>query len=220
MSARYAALPTQSARDADRELDAAFDSDDDEDTPLNPQSQSHPQSPRHPQPVPGAYDFEREYDCPPPGSPPPPSALALPNNIGNSNGMLPTDTVAPSAPRSSFFRRAVGALLPTHYTRVPGSDPRAGVHGGGIENDGVFANVMAKPQPARTAVTADGEIYMVPEDNQKEPPPVRIGFLNFAAHRILTTVRSPTHLPKPKSLCRHTGRRRCTPLQAWTPART
>ncbi|KAJ7284900.1 metal homeostatis protein bsd2 [Mycena rebaudengoi] len=171
MSARYAALPTQSARDADRELDAAFDSDDDEDTPLNPQSQSHPQSPRHPQPVPGAYDFEREYDCPPPGSPPPPSALALPNNIGNSNGMLPTDTVAPSAPRSSFFRRAVGALLPTHYTRVPGSDPRAGVHGGGIENDGVFANVMAKPQPARTAVTADGEIYMVPEDNQKEPPP-------------------------------------------------
>ncbi|KAJ6448940.1 hypothetical protein C8R45DRAFT_1045723 [Mycena sanguinolenta] len=166
MPARYAPL---SAQDADSELDAAFGGDD-EDTPL---VQSY-DPPAH---VPGAYDFEREYDYPPPGSPPRsafPSALALPNDIGNSNGRLPTEPVVPPVPRASFFRRAVGAILPTHYTRLPGSDPSAGpagVRGGGIENDGVFANVMAKPQRARTVRTEDGEVHMVPEDNQKEPPP-------------------------------------------------
>ncbi|KAJ7170585.1 metal homeostatis protein bsd2 [Mycena crocata] len=165
MPARYAPLPSRSAQDADSELDDAFGGDDEE-TPLNPNPVPVPAH------VPGAYDFEREYDCPPPGSPPRPSALALPNDIGNSNGRLPTDAVIPPAPRSSFFRRAVGAILPTHYTRLPGSDPAAaGVRGGGIENDGVFANVMAKPQRARTMRNEDGEIYMVPEDNQKEPPP-------------------------------------------------
>ncbi|KAJ7127086.1 hypothetical protein C8R44DRAFT_780373 [Mycena epipterygia] len=167
MSTRYAPLPSRAAQDADSELDDAFADDDDDDQTPRPV----PATVAH---VPGAYDFEREYDCPPPGSPPRPSAFALPNDIGNSNGMLPTEPVIAPAPRSSFFRRAVGAILPTHYTRLPGSDPSAaaaGVHGGGIENDGVFANVMAKPQRARTARTEDGEIYIVPEDNQKEPPP-------------------------------------------------
>ncbi|KAJ7727309.1 hypothetical protein DFH07DRAFT_757799 [Mycena maculata] len=164
MPVRYTALPTRSAQDAD-DLEAAF-ADDDEETPLNPEPVALPAH------VPGAYDFNREYDCPPPGSPPRPSALALPNDIGNSNGRLPTEPVIPPAPRSSFFRRAVGAILPTHYARLPASDPvPSGVRGGGIENDGVFANVMAKPQRARTITTEDGEIYMVPEDNQKEPPP-------------------------------------------------
>ncbi|KAJ7475768.1 hypothetical protein FB451DRAFT_1033919 [Mycena latifolia] len=168
MSARYTPL-SRSAQDADSELDDAFAGDDDDESPQRPNPV--PTAAPH---VPGAYDFEREYDCPPPGSPPRPSALALPNDIGNSNGRLPTDAVIPPPPRSSFFRRAVGAILPTHYTRLPGSDPSAiaaGVRGGGIENDGVFANVMAKPQRARTMRTEDGEIYMVPEDNQKEPPP-------------------------------------------------
>jgi hypothetical protein len=166
----YTPIPSRSAQDADSELDDAFGGDD-EDTPLHP-------TPVHVHAhVPGAYDFEREYDCPPPGSPPHPSAFALPNDIGNSNGRLPTEPVIPPAPRSSFFRRAVGAILPTHYTRLPGSEPMAaGVRGGGIENDGVFANVMAKPQRARTMRTEDGEIYMVPEDNQKEPPPVHRSF--------------------------------------------
>ncbi|KAJ7603158.1 metal homeostatis protein bsd2 [Mycena polygramma] len=162
MPQRY--MPLRSAQDAS-ELEDAFGSDD-EDSTL-------PQTPVHVVPhVPGAYDFEREYDCPPPGSPPRPSAFALPNDIGNSNGRVPTEPVIPPAPRSSFFRRAVGTILPTHYTRLPSSDPAAsGVRGGGIENDGVFANVMAKPQRARTIRTEDGEIHMVPEDNQKEPPP-------------------------------------------------
>ncbi|KAJ7301369.1 hypothetical protein DFH08DRAFT_907007 [Mycena albidolilacea] len=167
MPTRYAPLPGRSPYPPppplltfSSDLDDAFGSDEeDEQSPLNAHVE---QSAHH---VPGAYDFEREYDCPPPGSPPLASAFARPNDIGNSNGMLPTE-------QSSFFRRAVGAILPTHYTRLPGSDPTAsGVHGGGIENDGVFANVMAKPQRARTIRTEDGEIHMVPEDNQKEAPP-------------------------------------------------
>ncbi|THV03195.1 hypothetical protein K435DRAFT_568765, partial [Dendrothele bispora CBS 962.96] len=123
--------------------------------------------------VPGAYDFERDYDHPPPGSPPGPSAFARPNDWGNSNGQLPTSPVAPSAPRlprPSWFRRAVGAVLPTHYVQIPTSSngPRP------MENDGVFANMMAKPQPAQTIQTVDqdGNVYLVPEDTaQKEAPP-------------------------------------------------
>ncbi|KAJ7494651.1 hypothetical protein B0H11DRAFT_2002827 [Mycena galericulata] len=149
MPVRYAALPTRSAQDADSDLEAAF-ADDDEETPLNPIPASVTAH------VPGAYDFEREYDHPPPGSPPD----------------SPTDPVIPPPPRPSFFRRAVGAILPTHYARLPASDPAAaGVHGGGINNDGVFNNVVAKPTRARTVTAEDGQIYMVPEDNQKEPPP-------------------------------------------------
>jgi hypothetical protein len=46
--------------------------------------------------------------------------------------------------------------------------------GGGIENDGVFANVMAKPQVSRVVHSEDGEVHMVPESSQKEAPPVNI----------------------------------------------
>ncbi|KAJ7062974.1 hypothetical protein B0H15DRAFT_958750, partial [Mycena belliarum] len=150
MSAHHYAPLSRDALDAPSELDDAFAGDDDDDgTP-------------------------REYDCPPPDSAPRPSALALPHDIGNSNGRLPAAPAVPQPPRPSLFRRVVGALLPTHYTRLPASDPAAaaaGVRGGGIENDGVFANVMAKPTRARAVRAEDGEIYMVPKDNQKEPPP-------------------------------------------------
>jgi len=41
-----------------------------------------------------------------------------------------------------------------------------------VENDGVFANVMAKPvRGARTVRAADGNIYLAPEETQKEAPP-------------------------------------------------
>ncbi|KAL0565679.1 hypothetical protein V5O48_016339 [Marasmius crinis-equi] len=43
--------------------------------------------------------------------------------------------------------------------------------GGGSENDGVFANVTAKPQPAQVVRTSDGNIHLVPEETQKEAPP-------------------------------------------------
>ncbi|KAG6900225.1 hypothetical protein C0993_001294 [Termitomyces sp. T159_Od127] len=160
-SARYAPLTN-----ADSELDAAFADDDHDD-------HEHAPPARGPASVPGAYDFEREYDFPPPGSPPAPSSHALPNDYGNSNGLLPTSAPArPAPPRPSFFRRAVGALLPSHYVRVPGSDSSPRIVGAGTDNDGVFANVVAKPQRAQPHVAPDGSIYMAPEETSaKDVPP-------------------------------------------------
>ncbi|TFK72949.1 hypothetical protein BDN72DRAFT_835609, partial [Pluteus cervinus] len=188
MSARYTRLPDpESLQDSQRELEDAFGSDNEDDAQSVPEStplaRLSPQPPQHhlidsveTSAIPGAYDFEREYDCPPPGSPPRPSARALPNDYGNSNGLLPVapagaPSSSPPQPRPSFFRRTVGALLPTHYVRVPVEAPPNGPLGGGIENDGVFANVMAKPQPAKVVRTDDGSVHVVPEDTQKESPP-------------------------------------------------
>ncbi|KAG7089751.1 hypothetical protein E1B28_011405 [Marasmius oreades] len=179
MPARYSPLPNNN--DAERELNAAFDDeedDDDENTPLNniahsdltintPVAATTENS--------GTYDFERDYDVPPPGSPPAPSSFALPNDYGNSNGFLPTSPIqAPRRTSPSFFRRVVGAVLPTHYARVPTEDSSIStsrVLGGGVENDGVFANVTAKPQPAQVIRTSEGNIHLVPEETQKEAPP-------------------------------------------------
>lgn len=158
-------------------MEDAFESDNEDDvesTPLNNhrRARSEPRVPRdETSALPGAYDFEREYDFPPPGSPPRPSARALPNDYGNSNGLLPTSPIHVSRPRPSLFRRAVGAILPTHYQQVPSQAPPTRVTGGGVENDGVFANVMAKPQPARVVRTEDGDVHLVPEESQKETPP-------------------------------------------------
>ncbi|KAK0466218.1 uncharacterized protein EV420DRAFT_1636808 [Desarmillaria tabescens] len=171
MPSHYSRLPNPSL-DAERELEDAFESENEDDgfshserTPLNNSSSNVV--------VPGAYDFERDYDYPPPGSPPGPSAFALPNDFGNTNGQIPASPVETrSAPRQpSFFRRVVGAVLPTHYVRVPTQPAAPSVRGGGTENDGVFANVMAKPGRQRVVRAHDGNVHMVPEDIQKEPPP-------------------------------------------------
>lgn len=178
MSARYAALPNpRSAPDAERELADAFESDDEEDEQLEstPLTQAHNATTAAEQrhtPAPGIYDFERDYDCPPPGSPPRPSALALPNDFGNSNGQLPDSPVRQALPKPSLFRRALGGILPTHYSPVP-TDSGVRV-GGGLQNDGVFANVMAKPVRAKTVRTENGDVHMVPEDSSREAPPVSI----------------------------------------------
>ncbi|KAF9059410.1 hypothetical protein BDP27DRAFT_1341436 [Rhodocollybia butyracea] len=70
----------------------------------------------------------------------------------------------------------MGAVLPTHYTQLPSEDSSIARRrfGGGQELDGVFANVMAKPAPAaesRFVRDDHGNIHLVPEENQKEPPP-------------------------------------------------
>ncbi|KAG9015489.1 hypothetical protein FRB94_000094 [Tulasnella sp. JGI-2019a] len=185
MSSRYAPVPTTSQQD---EMNAAFDDSDDEGehlhsnndrAPLLSQQRSssaayHPlenelDSPDSPidtrrsfaasapaPPVPGSYNFEFDYP-PPPGSPPITA-------YGNSNGTIPIGPVLPVDPRPNFLKRALGAILPTHYTR----DPR----GGGIGNDGVFANMSARPGgavPARDTTT--GGVHFAPEEVQKEAPP-------------------------------------------------
>ncbi|KAI0638235.1 hypothetical protein C8Q77DRAFT_1047046 [Trametes polyzona] len=203
MSARYAPLPNpHTDPDAINEMEAAFDdSDDDDDAhpqPLNSRNgyQSLPNAePEHasddhdghhgsaPAPAPGAYDFENvdfDYIRPPPGSPPGPSARALPNEFGNSNGLVPsfsqlrTDAgpSSSSASRGGWFRRTAQAVLPSHYVQRLGlADARPhGPVGGGTANDGVFANVTAKP--SRGIRVQDGDdVLIVPEEVQKEVPP-------------------------------------------------
>ncbi|KAI5116650.1 hypothetical protein M0805_004912 [Coniferiporia weirii] len=176
----YAPLPDSlnaSHTTAEEEMERAFESDDgdqQETTPLTVQY-THPRSttisPTQSQEAP-SYDFEREYDLPPPGSPP---ASAL----GNTNGIIPSPSAIPrqeSRPldlRPSFFRRAVGALLPQHYTRVPTSDGEAAARarGSGIENDGVFANVLARSTRERADADENGDIHVMPEETQKDVPP-------------------------------------------------
>ncbi|KAH9838576.1 uncharacterized protein C8Q71DRAFT_751914 [Rhodofomes roseus] len=190
MPAGYAPLPNpRSEPDADRELEDAFDDHEDDEHSATETSHlthghyvdSHPlavdttaPSAATPTSRPGAYDFEREYeyDFPPPGSPPSPSNFARPNDWGNSNGELPVAPQRPEPPRPSFFRRVVGALLPQHYSRVPTEPNGASAPlGGGLDNDGVFANVMAKPGRSVALTNENGEVIMVPEDSQNELPP-------------------------------------------------
>lgn len=182
----------------------AFDLDEDDDehhsvqesTPLTNNNRQTPSAtshvfPRETTSIPGAYDFEREYDFPPPGSPPRPSSRALPNDFGNSNGLLPIAPVQIPRQRASFFRRAIGAVLPTRYARVPTQDRPTRPTGGGIENDGVFANVTAKPQPSRVIHTADGGIYVAPEITQDQAPPVRCLYSLLKLIETSNTVFSP-----------------------------
>ncbi|KAK7061839.1 hypothetical protein R3P38DRAFT_2596624 [Favolaschia claudopus] len=176
-SGRYAPLPN--SRDPDDELDAAFDDSDDEGEdasetqPLNPTPRPPTHSSRpstnH---IPGTYDFENvDYDYPPPGSPPGPSSRALPNEFGNSNGFVPDagfEVDSASAPRRGLFSRTAAAILPSHYVQRFGLGPTRQVIGN--NNDGVFANVTAKP--TRPVRIEDGDSsFLVPEDTRAEAPP-------------------------------------------------
>ena len=185
MPAGYTSLPNPRSN-PEREMADAFDLDEDvdddhpayESTPLTHNNRQSPLAtghffPREISSTPGTYDFDREYDFPPPGSPPRPSSRALPNDFGNSNGLLPMSPIQVPNRKVSFFRRAVGAILPTHYARVPTTEGHSTrPTGGGVENDGVFANVTAKPQPSRVVHTEDGSIYVAPENSQDQTPPV------------------------------------------------
>ncbi|KAG5221558.1 Metal homeostatis protein [Salix suchowensis] len=118
------------------------------------------------------YDFENvEYDYPPPGSPPLPSAYARPNEIGNSNGQIPDfELDASRRPRGGWLKRTIAAALPASVSQRVGLAPRlpAGVVGGGLNNDGVFANVTAKPAAPRAEVSDE---LTSAEDSRSEAPP-------------------------------------------------
>ncbi len=191
--ARYTQVPTQPSEE---EMEAAFeDSDDEADDGMEDSSRpliqayQHQDSTSHPLQVTsddpqytlhrtltrstsGGYNFEYDYaSMPPPGSPPRPSALAMPNSYGNTNGLIPTAApVRPAVRQPGLFRRAFGAILPTHYANDE--------HGGGLANDGVFGNVVAKPggpSPVRGVLGASpDDPHWSPEDAQKEAPPVSI----------------------------------------------
>ena len=205
MSSRYAPLPNpQTDPLLNDEMEAAFEDDDDDDThddhaesrPLNPTpfASSVPHTPTL-----GVYDFENfDYaSLPPPGSPPGPSSVALPNDIGNSNGSIPSpsEVLHVDEPRSNWFRRTARSILPSslHHRLHLDYEPTPGVIGGGTHNDGVFANVTAKPsRPVQLregpscfrftplllfffcshSISSSGDdVYLVPEESQKDTPP-------------------------------------------------
>jgi hypothetical protein len=180
MPARYAPVPNPTIDpDAEHEMEAAFDdSDSDDEHDLRIQESRplrHPLSrSRSPSPdrgfggssavatsaLPGAYDFESgAYDLPPPGSPPP-ATHAFANDWGNSNGVIPGPSSAVDtyrSPRRGWLGRTAAAILPAHYvSRLGiGSARPTGPVGSGNQNDGVFANVTAKP--VRGIRVQDGE---------------------------------------------------------------
>lgn len=217
MPARYERLPNpSSSHDPEGELEAAFELNDDDEDREQKGGRGRSQAltintvttktTTIPTPLgsaarPGGYDFERQdYDFPPPGSPPPPTSRALPNDFGNSNGIVPSSPAVSQPPRPSFFRRAMGAFLPSQYTRVATSESSSRTVGGGTENDGVFANVAAKPQPGRMVQSDDGN-FVVPEEVQKEMPPVRFAFCSTLRHQLndpdrLTRRPKPTLFPR------------------------
>jgi hypothetical protein len=115
--------------------------------------------------------------------------MALPNEFGNSNGLVPdtfdVNSAAPG-PRRGWFSRTAAAVLPSHYIQRFGMGSRNQVIGN--NNDGVFANVTAKPTaPIRVqdgnesqspsvllsdVVHSTGDnTYLVPEDTRAEAPP-------------------------------------------------
>lgn len=179
MPTQYAPLPNpHTDPDADHELEAAFDDSEDEDehqgAPTRTRNGYHPlaheepagspSSPVAPGPTPGTYDFEStDFDWvrPPPGSPPSPTR-AFPNDYGNSNGVVPAMTHTDvDRRRGGWFRRTAAAVLPSHYIERFGlaqEVPRTPV-GGGTMNDGVFANVVAKP--SRSVVVHDGTCFII-----------------------------------------------------------
>ncbi|KAG6880374.1 hypothetical protein C0992_007785 [Termitomyces sp. T32_za158] len=187
MSARYTALNSRADRDAQHDMEAAFDYTEDDDDDIHDSHESHPLNPTptspsiiqapspnsHPPRVPGTYDFENvDYDYPPPGSPPRPSAIALPNDYGNSNGLVPQIPDGGLTPRQSWLRRTAVSMLPNRFARSMGlsHERPQGAIGGGTLNDGVFANVTAKPTRPVTVREGD-DTFIVPEETRSEAPP-------------------------------------------------
>ncbi|KAG6830837.1 hypothetical protein H0H92_014489 [Tricholoma furcatifolium] len=187
MPARYTPLSSRADHDAQHDdMEAAFDYHEDEDDDVNDAHESHPLNPdptspstiQAPHPIPhppaaGLYDFERvDYDYPPPGSPPGPSTVALPNNYGNTNGLIPVTPQSGFAPQQSWFRRTAVSILPDPLSQRLGLSHQRpqGAIGGGTNNDGVFANVTAKPARPRTIQDGD-DTLIVPEETRAEAPP-------------------------------------------------
>ncbi|KAG0709765.1 hypothetical protein DFH29DRAFT_13861 [Suillus ampliporus] len=172
MSNRYAPIPNpRTDPELNSELEAAFDDPDDSD--FDDQDESRPLTLSQ-----STYNFESpicDYDQPPPGSPPQPSAQAVPNEFGNSNGIIPVFTVdsLPPPPTGPWWKRTAATVLPSHYVNrfgLAGATGSPRVIGGGTRNDGVFSNVAAKPSQGVRVQEGDN-VYLVPEESSNTAPP-------------------------------------------------
>lgn len=200
MPRRYVQIPTQQPDD---ELEAVFDASDEESDdavvqrpllsaeqrPLREsdddervdQPQQTPRTSQHPT-IDGRYNFEYDYP-PPPGSPP--LERAEPSNTwGNSNGVIPDFSNPRTLPRhaTGWLSKTWRALTGTGQKR-----PEQRVVGSGIQNDGVFGNISARPVPARAAraqsesAREQDSILHAPEFASSDAPPVsgRFGALSY-----------------------------------------
>jgi hypothetical protein len=184
--ARYEPIPSaqEAVEAAERQMEDAFDISDDEDDHTDNAAETRPMIPQPTRPVDRSsnshtnannnlYDFEYDYTMPPPGSPPRPSALAIPDNVfGNTNGLLPEANSIPSSfPRPNWVQRNLGSWLPERF-----APKHNRVVGSGLGNDGVFANVTAKPSTnmatdSNRAEQGSSSAHVVPEFEQKDAPP-------------------------------------------------
>ncbi|KAG2116056.1 uncharacterized protein F5147DRAFT_569097 [Suillus discolor] len=177
MSNRYAPLPNPRTDPDSTELEAAFDDQDDEDDGGYDLDESSPLTYPNPSNS-SSYNFESpicDYDQPPPGSPPQPSSHAVPNEFGNSNGIIPVFTLdsLPPPPTGPWWKRTATTILPSHYVNRWGFTSEASSRtpiGGGTRNDGVFSNVAAKPSQGVRVQEGDN-VYLVPEESSNTAPP-------------------------------------------------
>ena len=182
-NAAYAPIPNpQDAVDAaERHMEDAFDISDDEDDDVQhetrPMIAARDTSPEPASPLVAhdnnSYNFE-DYALPPPGEPPRPSPFAYADNIfNNTNGVVGTPVIAPQGPRGGWVQQRLRGLLPARFT---GETPSR-IVGSGLSNDGVFANVTAKPVAPSTAneqsraEQGSSTVHVAPEFEQKDVPP-------------------------------------------------
>ncbi|PVG03623.1 hypothetical protein CPB86DRAFT_810696 [Serendipita vermifera] len=188
---QYAAVPSNDVDD--NELEQAFAISDDEDagrethdrTPLLPPTEEQgeqsplpvqtPRTVQNQRTINGRYNFD--YDFPPPGSPP--TDRAGTNHWGNTNG------VVVSGPINYNFHSSQGNWFSRAWRSLRGGNSRgiepSGRIGGGINNDGVFANLSSRPTNARRANATSNAaqqddveietIFHAPEMARDDAPP-------------------------------------------------
>jgi hypothetical protein len=185
---RHAPL-AQSERAADHdELEAAFANEDDDDDDVQPSASAAAHdvhidlnsleedvddplgraagpssSPDSPSPQQGGYDFDSD-------------PFSSRQSTSAPRPLSPLPSALPSSPpRTGLARFLPTRLGPFGYSSLP---PRgaSSTYGGGLGNDGVFANLNAKPERVRRQF-ADGTLEYVGGDDEgegnKEAPPVR-----------------------------------------------
>jgi hypothetical protein len=165
-------------------MDAAFDAppdaDEDENSGLLAREANNRDAERILDRIPGDYDFDRtyvsfmhpyillHYSNIQPDLPPPFQDYSSHNPApGNTNGVLPQDTIRPPV-QSRYF---LGGLLPSSFLSRQSSVNSSGrVIGAG--NSGIFTNLAARPAAGLgEQQRQDGPEY-APEDEQKDGPPV------------------------------------------------
>jgi hypothetical protein len=146
---------------ADIRINVAGDDSDPDDDPLR-RTAGPSSSPASPPLQSGGYDFDSDR-------------FSARQSTSAPRPLSPLPSALPSAaPRTGLARFLPVGLAPFRYARLSPRSSSA-TYGGGLGNDGVFANLNAKPERIRRR-NADGTIEYVGGDDEaegnKEAPPV------------------------------------------------